>query len=173
MFEMDHEGIVYNGYPSEHELRIAPGTPSMARLQKGPCAVIECVQYIPCNPCETACPFGAITIGDNIINLPVLDAEKCNGCGTCIAKCPGLAIFTVNMTYGENKASVEFPYEYIPLPQEGDIVDAVNRRGTVVCKAEVIRVRSSAAFVNTCVVQLSIPKEYANQIRSMKRLPQD
>lgn len=36
--------------------------------------------------CESVCPFGAITMGPN--NLPVIDDEKCTGCGVCVANCP-------------------------------------------------------------------------------------
>ena len=168
---MENKGVVYTGCPSPEELANAPGVPSAARLAKGPVAVIECVQHIPCNPGEAACPFGAITVGDSITNLPVLDVEKCTGCGTCVAACPGLAIFTVDMNYSETEAGVEFPYEYLPLPEKGMVVDAVNRCGEVVCKGTVVRVRSAANFVNTRVVKLAVPKQFANEVRSMKRLP--
>jgi len=36
--------------------------------------------------CAKACPFGAITMGEN--NLPVVDEELCTGCGTCERVCP-------------------------------------------------------------------------------------
>ena len=37
--------------------------------------------------CEKACPFGAITI-DPKKGLPVVDPDKCQSCGVCIASCP-------------------------------------------------------------------------------------
>lgn len=84
------------GFLNSAELKEAGRYPSEERLKKGPVAVIECCQNIPCNPCETACKFGAITVGDLITNLPVLDESKCVGCGVCLTKCPGLAIFVVD-----------------------------------------------------------------------------
>ena len=36
--------------------------------------------------CVAACNFDAIHIGDN--GLPVVDDEKCTGCGLCVAACP-------------------------------------------------------------------------------------
>jgi len=36
--------------------------------------------------CAKACPFGAITMGED--NLPVVDEELCTGCGTCEKVCP-------------------------------------------------------------------------------------
>ncbi|MDY6831581.1 MAG: FAD-dependent oxidoreductase [Thermodesulfobacteriota bacterium] len=36
--------------------------------------------------CVRACPFGALSMGEN--GLPVVDKEKCTGCGTCERVCP-------------------------------------------------------------------------------------
>ena len=92
-----------------------PGIPSEERMKLGPVACIECLQQIPCNPCEEACPRGAITVGKEITGLPTLDEEKCNGCGICMTRCPGLAIFGLNAVYSEKTALVSFPYEYVPV----------------------------------------------------------
>lgn len=164
------EGIVYTGIPSEEELKRCPGRPSLERMKKGRVAVIECVQEIPCNPCESACRFGAIHIGEQITALPCLDEDACTGCGVCVAKCPGLAITVVNMGYSEEEATVDFPYEYYPLPCEGDTVDAVARDGRVVCKGVVLSVKNPPSFANTAVITLKIPKEHIDVVRSMKRL---
>ena len=164
------EGVRFTGIPSAEELRGASGIPSQERMKKGPVAVIECVQEIPCNPCENACPFGAIKIGDPITNLPVLDGEKCTGCGTCVAMCPGQAIFLVNEAYSETETEISFPFEYLPQPETGDVVDAVNRAGEVVCKGTVTKVKMPPSYKNTCVVTIAVPKQYAGEVRSMKRL---
>jgi len=164
------QNILQNGYPSMEELEKFHRLPSKERYEKGPVAVIECIQPIPCNPCEAACRFGAIQVGTPIINLPKLNEEKCVGCGVCIAHCSGLAIFVVDKTYSETEATVSFPHEYLPLPQKGDVVDAVNRGGEVVCKAEVLRVVNSKANDCTPVVTVIIPKELADEVRGMVRL---
>ncbi len=44
-------------------------------------------------------------------------------------KCPGLAIFIIDETYSETEATVLLPYEYLPLPKEGDYVTGLNRGG--------------------------------------------
>ena len=95
---------IENGCPVQ-----GPGIPSAERRAKGPVACIECFQHIPCNPCEASCPRHAITIGSEITDLPRLDETLCNGCGLCMTRCPGLAIFTVDES-GE-RARVSFPYE--------------------------------------------------------------
>lgn len=66
------EGVMYTGIPSREELAACPGVPSKERMAEGRVAVIECVQEIPCNPCESSCRFGAITIGEQITDLPTL-----------------------------------------------------------------------------------------------------
>lgn len=165
------EGIVFSGVPSAEELANCPGVPSEERMKKGRVAVIECVQQIPCNPCEGACPAGAITIGERITNLPCINEEKCTGCGMCIVRCPGLAITVINKSFSDKEASIDFPFEYIPLPAEGDIVDAVTREGEPICKGRILKVRKLPAYGGTTVVSMAVPAAYADVVRSMKRLP--
>ena len=74
-------GIIYDGYPSREEIVTANGWPSEERFAKGPIAIAECVQEIPCNPCEAACPFHAIKIGTPITNTPRIEEDTCTGCG--------------------------------------------------------------------------------------------
>ncbi len=164
-----NQGIVYTGIPSLEELANCPGVPSQQRMEKGRVAVIECVQEIPCNPCESVCPFGAIHIGEQITNLPHIIEEKCVGCGLCVANCPGLAITLVDQSQKE-KAVIDFPFEYLPLPCVGDEVDAVGRDGQVVCKGKIQDVKKLDSYAGTTVIRMEIPKEFAHQVRSMKRL---
>lgn len=164
------DGVAYTGIPSRQELSSCPGVPSEERMNKGRVAVIECVQEIPCNPCVATCKFGAISMKGEITSLPCLDGDRCTGCGQCIAQCPGLAITVINRNYSETEATVDFPYEYLPLPQKGDIVDAVNRAGETVCRGKVDRVVRQPSYEGTSVISLIIPKQYFNEVRSMKRL---
>lgn len=161
-------GLENRGYLSLDELRNEPGYPSRERLLKGPCAVLECVQEIPCNPCEAACPRGAIKVGNPITNKPKLDAEKCIGCGLCISACPGLAIFVVDLNYSENEAAVSFPYEYLPVPNVGDVVKAVDRSGTIRCDGRVIRVLDLPRNDRTVVITVVVPKDLGEEIRGIR-----
>jgi len=137
-------------------------------MEQGAVACIECFQQIPCNPCEEACPRGAITVGREITSLPTLDEEKCNGCGICMTRCPGLAIFVVDASCGE-RAQVSFPYEYVPLPAVGQTVRCTDRRGQYVTDGVVRQVRTAKAFDHTAVVTVEIPKEYVMEVRFIKR----
>ena len=162
--------LATNGFPSQEELRATPGYPSAERLAKGRCAVIECVQEIPCNPCETVCPRGAIEVGQPITNLPKLDVDACTGCGLCVAICPGQAIFIIDRAYAPGEALVGFPYEYVPLPLVGQKVEAVNRVGEVVGEGRVVQVNNAKHNDRTPVVFLAVPVELADEVRSMKRM---
>jgi Fe-S-cluster-containing hydrogenase component 2 len=101
--------------------------PSIERINKGPAAVIECYRRIPCNPCETACRQNAITVGEDINNIPVIAHDSCTGCKVCLSKCPGLAIMIVDGSRSTYTVEISLPYEFLPLPQKGDIVDALDR----------------------------------------------
>jgi len=158
------------GAPTLDELHKSPAFPSRDQLCKGPVVIIECIEEIPCNPCEASCPKGAITIGESITNLPEIDFEKCIACGMCIAACPGLAIYIKDYTYSDTNALLSFPYEYYPLPNEGDIVAAVDRHGKFVCDARVVKVRNPKVNDHTAVVTIEYPKEYFEEAVSMKRI---
>lgn len=168
---MANRGIAETGIASLEELHASPGYPDVGDFENGPIAVIECVQEIPCNPCETACRQGAIQVGDPITTLPSFEAGECSGCGLCIASCPGQAIFLVHLNYSETESLVSFPFEYVPLPQEGSQVQATNRAGEIVCSAEVVQVRTAKALDRTAVVTIRIPRAYAHEVRGIHRQP--
>ena len=110
------------GYPTKDQVKEKFPTDLIK-----PKAIIECYQEIPCNPCETSCPFDAITIGRDINKRPVIDFDKCTGCGVCVYSCPGLAIMVANVK--DDLAYYKIPYELLPLPKKGDIWQGINRKG--------------------------------------------
>lgn len=142
--------------------RIVPGE---ERRNKGPYAVFECFQEIPCNPCQTSCKVGAVAAFEDINNIPRVYLEKCTGCGICASNCPGLAIFIIDETYSENEATIKIPYELVPLPKAGQIVDALDREGKVIGKAQVLKVQSSKALNKTNTVTIAVPKDQAMLVR--------
>jgi ferredoxin len=159
--------LLKDGFFDPEELKNLPGVPSKKRLIQGPVVVIECAQEIPCNPCEEACHKKAIQIGDSIIDLPILDADKCSGCGLCIASCPGQAIFVVDTTYSDTEAAIQLPYEFLPYPEEEQVVDGLNRAGEKVCSAKVLKVLNPKKFDRTAVIMIVVPKQYAMEVRNI------
>ena len=131
--------------------------------------VIECVENIPCNPCVNACPKGAISIEGDMNNTPVVDVTVCDGCGVCISACPGLAIFSIDAGGDGETVRVSLPYEFLPLPEAGDVVTALGRNGEVVCEAKVGRVLSAKALDRTPVITLEVPRGHAMAVRHFRR----
>ncbi len=131
-------------------------------------ARINCIQPIPCNPCETSCPFGAIYIGDDITNRPVLDPEKCRGCGICVAACPGIAI-TMAMITGEDKDFVAIPYEYYPLPNIGDVVTLVDTNGIKLGQGIVEKLSKPDKKDPTTLVHVSVDHSITDRAVGIKK----
>jgi len=158
--------LLETGIPLNDDLKAV--TPTDERFSKGPVVIVECFQEIPCNPCVTACRFGAISKPKDINDLPVVDFGKCNGCGICIAHCPGLAIFVVDKTYSATHAVVRIPYEFVPAPEKGQFACGLDRAGEERGSFEVVRVINGGAKNKTTTIWLLVPQELAMEIRSIK-----
>lgn len=135
--------------------------PTDEQLKKG-VAIIECIQEIPCDPCVAICPFDSISMKD-INDTPKIDYNKCTGCRRCVSVCPGLAIFVVKII--DNKALITLPYEFLPIPKEGDTVKTLDRGGKSRGKAKVIKVNKSK---KTTVVTIEVDKKFAMEVRNIK-----
>jgi thioredoxin reductase/ferredoxin len=159
------QNLLRNGYLDAEEINFYPGVVPAKGLRP----VIECTQNIPCNPCMDSCPKQCITVGGAggaITALPVFDAQKgCTGCGMCVASCSGQAIFLVDEDAGE----VTLPYEFLPLPQKGDKGSALGRDGGKICAAEVVAVKSAAAFDRTALLTMRVPHRYAMAARFFRK----
>ena len=141
--------------------------PSDERLSQGAVAIIECFQRIPCNPCAIACKRSAILPFEDINDLPVIDESKCNGCGLCIMKCPGLAIMVVDVSTPDSRGGlVKIPYEFTPLPEKGQVVTALNRAGHPIGEAVVENVILPSN--KTTVVTLRIDKSLVKDVRNFR-----
>jgi len=146
------------GILKKNDLKI----PSKKQLKKG-VAIIECIQKIPCNPCVDICPVNAITMKD-INSPPEVNYDKCIGCKKCVGICPGLAIFVVKIL-DKNKAFVTLPYEQLPIPEENDIVDGLNREGK---KIDNVKVKKVIKKGKTMIITVETEEKYAMDIRNIR-----
>lgn len=156
-----------DGYLEIEEIERIPGFPGRGALSRKKVAILECAQEIPCDPCEAACPQGAIRVGSHITNLPAIDPEKCTGCGTCVAKCPGLAVFVLDLTK-PNHDVVTMPYEYLPLPEADQEVACLDRRGAMLGSGRVKRISTAKANDRTAVVTVEVPKGLGMEVRAIR-----
>ena len=152
MHEYEKKGILF-----AKDLQI----PSKEQLEKG-VAILECIQEIPCNPCVDSCPVHAISMKD-INASPINDYETCIGCTKCIGVCPGLAIFVVKVI--DDKAWITLPYEFVPVPNVGDNVQALDRAGVVRGNALVKRVVKNG---KTMVITIEVNSTLAMDTRNIR-----
>lgn len=150
---------------NELESKVQAILPDEERRKKGPYALFECFQNIPCNPCYTACRFNAVKPLTNITDTPETYFDQCVGCGACILACPGLAAFVIDESYSDSESLVKIPYEYTPIPEINAVVDGVNRIGEVVCKVRVQNVITSKN--KTAIITLVVPKKYTHVVRGI------
>ncbi|ABL78337.1 4Fe-4S binding protein [Thermofilum pendens] len=151
-----------SGVVSAGELESMGLVPPRERLIRGAVAVTECIEEIPCNVCESACPVKAIRV-EGLRGRPRIDWDRCTGCGVCVGVCPGQAMFLLDLSRG---AAVTVPYEFLPRLRRGDTVELLDREGRVVGEGTVIRVFE----VNkTQVVTVSVPENLLMEVRAVRR----
>ena len=153
-----------NGVPTLEEIKSR--FPNKEDLVK-PKAITECYEEIPCNPCSTSCPFDAIYIGEDINTPPMVDFLKCTGCGICVYNCPGLAIFTVQIK--EDYLVFKIPYEFVPYPEKGEIVDAINRNGDIIGEGIIEKVSLTKRQDKTALLQVKIAQELLYEFITVRR----
>ena len=79
------------------------GTPSRVRVAaheaEGRFLPILCASC-PDRPCVPVCPEGAVRLNQRL-NVPLIDLDKCTGCGLCAKACP---IGAISLDRGQKKA---------------------------------------------------------------------
>ncbi len=141
--------------------------PPEERLLRGPVAIFECVEEIPCNVCVAACPFKAVMM-KRIVDLPRIDFDKCTGCTLCVAQCPGQAIFVVDASKQGGEAYLSLQYDLSDPPKPGDEVTLLSREGTPLGSGRVIKVyrhKRSEAYV----VTLAVPRNLMMDVRAFRK----
>ena len=160
------QNLLKQGYVADDEIERYPGVKHYAGIHP----VIECTQNIPCNPCQDACKFGCINVGETITRLPsVNEKNQCAGCGMCVASCSGQAIFLVDEDTGDGMGTVTMPYELLPYPQPGDKGIACGRDGKPVCEAEVVSCKTSKAYDKTALLTIRVPQGMCMKARFFRK----
>ncbi len=127
--------------------------------------VIHCKQEIPCNPCSTVCPEGAIVMDKDPIKGRPRYTKGCKGCLECLTICPGLAITLVDYRKERDNPIVYLPYEIFNYPvKKGDMVDGVDVDGNILGKFEVIGAKATAKSNKTQVVRIKASKDTAKKL---------
>lgn len=160
-------GIYENGVLTEERPGAISPPKELWEKRKGGLVIVECPQRIPCNPCNTSCPTGAIKEFADINDVPSIDYGKCTGCGLCVAKCPGLACFVADLTYGGGQALMKLPHEMLPAPAKNQRVACLGRTGEIICEGIVADITEPLKD-RTKVVHVVVPVEKAAEVRAIK-----
>ena len=145
-----------------------PWARAWEKAGKGPVAVVDCREEIPCNPCEEACRRGAITVGEDICAPPRYDPDRCDGCGRCVVLCPGMAVFLLDRSGGRGTARVTVPYEMPGELREGGEAGAVAGEGKALGRGKLVRVARGGKREKTVLVTLEVPEEWALKVRGVR-----
>ncbi len=126
--------------------------------------IFHCYQEVPCNPCTSVCPVGAVkTQEDKITGLPyMVDIDACTGCASCLAVCPGLSVTMVDFREDPSHPLVTLPYEVWREKVEiGQNVPVTDLDGAILGYFPVEKVSSRRKYPGTLLVQLKVHKDVA------------
>ena len=148
-------------------LKSKPG-PAVKRKQplreKGVFPIFHCYQEVPCNPCTSVCPVGAIrTEGDKITGLPyITDLDACTGCGSCVAVCPGLSMILVDYRDDREHPLVTLPYEiWRDRVEVGQRIPITDVEGAILGYYPVVKISTRKKYPGTLLVQVQVDKKVA------------
>ncbi len=148
-------------------LKSKPGS-AVSRKQpnreEGVFPIFHCYQEVPCNPCTSVCPVGAIrTERDEITGLPyIIDLDACTGCGSCVAVCPGLSMILVDYRDDPEHPLVTLPYEiWRERVEVGQKVPVTDVDGAILGYYPVEKVSTRRKYPGTLLVQIKVAKKVA------------
>ena len=165
-------GLPVGAIPAEWDekatiLKSKPGS-AVSRKQpdreEGVFPIFHCYQEVPCNPCTSVCPVGAIrTERDEITGLPyIIDLDACTGCGSCVAVCPGLSMILVDYRDDPEHPLVTLPYEiWRERVEVGQKVPVTDVDGAILGYYPVEKVSARRKYPGTLLVQIKVAKKVA------------
>jgi len=148
-------------------LKSKPGPTTRRRppqKEDGVFPIFHCYQEVPCNPCTSVCPVGAVkTQDDKITGLPYMnDLDACTGCASCLAVCPGLSVTMVDFREDPAHPLVTLPYEVWREKVEiGQKVPVTDIDGAILGYYPVEKVNSRRKYPGTLLVRLKVDKTAA------------
>ena len=135
--------------------------------EEGVMPIFHCHQEVPCNPCISVCPEGAIrTERDDIRGLPyMVDVSLCKGCMNCAFVCPGLAVTIVDYRKDPEHPTVTLPYEiWREKVEVGEKVPVTDVDGAIIGYHAVEKVIASRKkYPGTLLVQVKVDRKVAKE----------
>ena len=110
--------------------------PSPERLLRGRAAVTACPGQDSCGMCAMACGFGALKKPGR---LPIVDHDKCIGCGACVKACPRFNMRLVDGSKGPDECEITVKCPLSALPADGETVRALDLSGAALGEGRVVQ----------------------------------
>ncbi len=128
-------------------------------------AALECIEDIPCNLCETACPDSAIRINRRAVPATFLIESSCTACGKCLKACPAQAAVMLHEPLDAASSKIVFSCRSGERYHAGELVKLVNRKGESLGSARVIE-----HFKDDIeLVQVEVPAHLVWQARGIQK----
>ena len=156
--EWDYKAAILQSKPGPVVSRRPP------KREQGVFPIFHCYQEVPCNPCTSVCPVGAIrTERDEITGLPYIsDLDACTGCGSCVAVCPGLSMILVDYRDDPENPRVTLPYEiWRERVEVGQKVPVTDVDGAILGYYPVEKISTRRKYPGTLLVQIKVDKKVA------------
>ena len=156
--EWDAKATILKSKPGPANRRKPP------RKEDGVFPIFHCYQEVPCNPCTSVCPVGAVkTKDDKITGLPYIDdLDACTGCASCLAVCPGLSVTMVDFREDPAHPLVTLPYEvWRDKVKVGQKVPVTDIDGAILGYYPVEKVSSRRKYPGTLLVRLKVDRAVA------------
>jgi sarcosine oxidase subunit alpha len=135
--------------------------------EEGVMPIFHCFQEVPCNPCTSVCPEGAIkTERDEITGLPyMVDVSLCKGCMNCVFVCPGLAVTLVDYRKDLEHPLITLPYEvWREKVEKGQKVPVTDEDGAILGYYPVEKVvTGKKKYPGTLLVQVRVERDVAKR----------
>jgi hypothetical protein len=77
----------------------------------------------------------------------------------------------VDESLENGRARVTVPYEFLPLPEKGETIIALDRSGKALGEALVTGVRKTEKMDETSLVAMEVPREWSMRARGLTRIP--
>jgi len=74
----------------------------------------------------------------------------------------------VDGSKSETTVEVKIPYEFLPLPKEGQIVKGLDREGKYITDVKVLKVLNPKSFDRTPVIMIEADRKFLYEIRNIR-----
>ena len=147
-----------------NKLRSFEGVPKQVYRYRA-VASVECMEDIPCNLCESACPESAIEISRSKGSF-LIEAD-CTACGLCLSACPSSTPVLIHEKEDRSLSQLTLGWGGIQPWQAGDSAVLLNRRGESLGSGRVTGILAGPPGKQ--LVQVEVPTHLIWEARGLRR----